>query len=310
MMKINQFCKILALVLMSLFLLSHPVLAKKLKIVAATEDLASIARLIGGEEVEVFSIARGYQDPHFVDAKPSFIVKLQKADMFIQAGLGLEIGWAPQLLDGSRNGKIMPGGRGYLDASRGVPLLEAPRGDPAALRAQGDIHASGNHHYWLDPRRGKIIAKNIYRALASIRPEKQALFLENLNRFSQKLSQKIEEWQAAFAAFKGAKIIAFHNTWPYFEEFSGIDIIGFIEPKPGIPPTPKHLVKVIQTVQREGVKAIIISPYYSQKSARLVARRTGVPVVELAASVGAYPEIKDYFDLFDYNLRQLSNVLN
>lgn len=310
MMTHNIILKFFTLVLVLLGVWPSPILAKTLKVVTSTEDLASIARFIGGEEVDVFAIAKGYQDPHFVDAKPSFIVKLQKADMFIQVGLGLEIGWVPQLLDGSRNGRIRAGGRGYVDASRGIPLLEVPTGDPAMLRAQGDIHAAGNPHYWLDPRRGKIIAQNICNALVQLKPESRTVFEANLKTFTDQLASRIERWQQAAQKMRGVKIIAFHNSWPYLEEFLGFDIIGFIEPKPGIPPTPRHLVEVIQMIQREGVKALIISPYYSKKSTELVAQKTGVPLIELATSVGAYPEIKSYFDLFDYNLRQLERVQN
>lgn len=277
----------------------------KLRIVTTTPDLASIAKEIGGEGVETFAIAKGYQDPHFVDAKPSYIIELQKADMFIQMGLDLEIGWAPPLLDGARNPAILPGGKGYLDASAGVPLLQVPTGDPATLRAQGDIHIYGNPHYWLDPQRGKIIARNIYAALARLQPGRQAEFQKNLDLFNQKLDRKMAEWDALMQPYKGTKIVAFHNSWPYFEERFGLQIVGFIEPKPGIPPTPKHLVEVIKIMQEQDVKIIIISPYYSKKSSELVASKTGAKVLELATSVEAFPEIRDYFDLFDYNLGKL-----
>lgn len=274
----------------------------RLRIVTTTPDLASIAKEIGGERVETFAIAKGYQDPHFVDAKPSYIIELQKADMFIQMGLDLEIGWAPPLLDGARNPDILPGGKGYLDASAGVPLLQVPTGDPATLRAQGDIHIYGNPHYWLDPLRGKIIARNIFGGLARLQPENRAEFQKNLDLFDQKLDQEMAKWEKQMQPYRGTKIVAFHNSWPYFEERFGLQIVGFIEPKPGIPPTPKHLVEVIKTMQEQNVKIIIISPYYSQKSSELVASKTGAKVLELATSVEAFPGINDYFALFDYNL--------
>lgn len=278
---------------------------KKLKVVTTTTDLASITQEIGGPYVDVFSIAKGYQDPHFVDAKPSYILKLQKADMFVQVGLGLEIGWAPALLDGARNSDILPGGKGFVDASENVPLLKVPVGDPATLRAQGDIHASGNPHYWLDPLRGKIIAENIYRKLVQLMPEHQKEFASNLENFKSRIDAKMAEWQELLLEYQGAKIVAFHDSWPYFEERFGLQIVTFIEPKPGIPPTPKHLVKVIKTMKQNDVRVIIIAPYYSKKSSGLVASRTNARVVELATSVGAYPEIDSYFKLFDYNLNQL-----
>ncbi len=292
--------------LLIFFTLSTVVFAKKLKVVTSLTDLASITEEVGGDLVDVFSIAVGYQDPHFVDAKPSYIIKLQKADMFVQVGLDLEIGWVPQLLDGSRNADILPGGKGFVDASRGVPLLKVPQGDPTTLRAQGDIHAFGNPHYWLDPLRGKIIAQNIFEGLARLRPENRAEFQQNLERFQQKIDQKTAEWKKRMAPFAGENIVAYHDSWPYFEDRFGLHIVTFVEPKPGIPPTPRYLVKVIKTIASNTVPVIIISPYYSKKSSKLVAAKTGATLVELATSVGAYPEIKTYFDLFDYNIDKLT----
>jgi ABC-type Zn uptake system ZnuABC Zn-binding protein ZnuA len=295
---------------MTFFIAANLAAGDKLNIVTSTTDLASIAREIGGEYVEVFSIAEGYQDPHFVDAKPSFIMKLQKADMFMQVGLDLEIGWVPTLLDGSRNADILPSARGYVDASAGIPLLQVPVGDPATLRAEGDIHASGNPHYWLDPLRGKIIAQNIFNKLLSLQPANRAEFQKNLERFNRKIDVKVAEWQEKLKPYAGAKIVAFHNSWPYFEERFGLNIVTFIEPKPGIPPTPKYLVEVIKIMTGQNIKAIIISPYYSKKSSQLVASKVAGEVVELASSVNAFPEVKNYFDLFDYNINKLIEAFN
>jgi len=286
-------------------LLADPKPAKKLLVVTSLQDLAAITREIGGKYIEVFSIAKGYQDPHFVDPKPSFMVKLQKADMFIKAGLGLEIGWVPSLLDGARNPNILPGSRGYVDASKNVPLLQIPTGDPATLRAQGDIHPYGNPHYWLDPLRGKIIADNIFEGLVRLMPGKKEALQRNLARFKKTIDAKVARWVKTIAPFKGKNVIAFHNSWPYFEQRFGIKVVAFIEPKPGIPPTPKHLVKVIRIMKERHVKVIIISPYFSKKSAELLASKTGASVVELAPSVGAFPEVQTYTDLFDYNLSRL-----
>jgi ABC-type Zn uptake system ZnuABC Zn-binding protein ZnuA len=238
------------------------------------------------------------------------MIKLQKADMFVQVGLGLEIGWVPTLLDGARNGDILPGAKGYVDASAGMPLLQVPVGDPATLRARGDIHANGNPHYWLDPLRGKIIAENIFERLKSLQPAHQAEFQKNLENFNQKIDRKVAEWKEKLKPYAGGKIVAFHNSWPYFEERFGLKIVTFIEPKPGIPPTPKHLVEVIKTMTGQEVKVIIISPYYSKKSSELVASNVEGEVVELASSVNAFPEAEDYFELFDYNINQLIEAFN
>ena len=297
-----------SLIIVLLFLSAFPgenQAAKKLFIVTTIPDLASIAREVGGNYVETFSIAKGYQDPHFVDPKPSYMMKLQKADVFIQVGLDLEIGWVPSLLDGARNPDILPGGKGYIDASQNVPLLEIPVGDPTKLRAQGDIHVYGNPHYWLDPLRGKIIAENIYNVLARLRPEYSKAFARNLAVFKEKIDRKTAEWIKRMQPYEGTKIVAFHNSWPYLEERFPFDIIAFIEPKPGIPPTPRHLIRVIRTMKEHDVRVIIISPYYSKKSSQLVASRTGAILVELAGSVGAEPGIDTYFDLFEYNISKL-----
>jgi ABC-type Zn uptake system ZnuABC Zn-binding protein ZnuA len=284
---------------------SGNLLAKKLNVVTSLPDLASIADEVGGEYVNTFAIAVGYQDPHFVDAKPSFIIKLKSADMFVQMGLDLEIGWVPQLLEGARNPQIMPGGKGYVDASIGVPLLQVPTADPATLRAQGDIHIYGNPHFWLDPENGKIIAKNICDGLIRLMPENREVFLQNLAAFQQKIDQKLTEWHQKAAILKGEKVIAYHNSWPYFEKQFGFQIANFVEPKPGIPPSPKHLVGLIKQIKREKIELIIIEPYYSKKSCEMIAERTGAIVVELATSVGAFPQIKTYFDLFDFNIEQM-----
>ena len=231
---------------------------KKISIVTSLPDLASIAQEVGGDKVEATSIAKGYQDPHFVDAKPSYMISLQKADLFIEMGLDLEIGWVPLLVDGARNPAIQPGGKGFLDASTGVPLLEIPSGDPTKLRAEGDIHVYGNPHYWLDPQRGKVIAKNIFDALVALRPENKDYFKKNLDAFDNKIDEKTAVWIAKLAPLKGTKIIAFHNSWPYLTERFGLQVQAFIEPKPGIPPTPKHLVSLIKLIQEQNIGSIII----------------------------------------------------
>jgi len=282
----------------------------KIKVVTTLPDLAYITRQVGSQHVEVSAIAKGYQDPHFVDAKPSFVLKLKEADLFIQVGLDLEIGWVPPLLETSRNQDIYFGRRGYIDASEGVRLLEVPKVDPAELRAQGDIHIYGNPHYWLDPLNGKIIAENIAGKLSNLRPDLESVFNQNVKNFSARIDSALQVWQNLIEPYKGTKIIAYHNSWPYFENRFGIDIVGFIEPKPGIPPSPSHLVSVIRKMQAQNIKVIIISPYFDAKPAESVADRTGAVVIRFAPSVGAFAEVKTYFDLFDYNIRALVNALN
>lgn len=274
----------------------------KAHVVTTLPDFKSIAEFIGGDHVEVFAIATGFQNPHFVDPKPSYILKLSKADLFVTVGLDLEAGWVPALLNSARNAKINKGGPGYVDASVNVPLLQVPA---SVNRAEGDIHIFGNPHYWLDPANGKIIAQNIYEGLVRIAPEEQAFFQTNLQAFNARLETKLQEWAARVAPLKGAKVIAYHNEWPYFEQRFGLQIVDFLEPKPGIPPTPSQLAKVIATMKREHIKIIINSPYFTAQSADLVAANAGGKVVTLATSVGAEESIKTYFDLFEYNLAKM-----
>lgn len=280
--------------------------AGTIKVVTTTTDLASITELIGGDKVSVSSIATGYQNPHFVDPKPSYIIGLSKADMFVTVGLDLEIGWSPQLLTSSRNTKIQKGAAGYVDASLGIGLLQVPT---SANRAEGDIHIYGNPHYWLDPFNGKVIARNIANGLERVDPSNKPTYEANLQAFFKKLDDKMKDWQAKMAPFKGAKIIAYHNEWVYFETRFGLNIVDFMEPKPGIPPSPSQLVKVIKEIKADNIKVIVSSPYFSTSSSDVVSKQTGAKELTLATSVGAFDSIKNYFDVFDYDIAQLTAVL-
>jgi len=287
------------------FSISSFVLAQ-IKIVTTTTDMKSIAEFIGGNKVSVTSIATGYQNPHFVDPKPSYIISLTKANLFVTVGLDLETGWSPQLLSSSRNTKIQKGTGGYVDASEGVNLLQVPT---AANRAEGDIHIYGNPHYWLDPLNGKTIARNIANGLERVDPSNKPFYEANLVAFNNKIDIKLKEWQGKMAPYKGSKIIAYHNEWVYFETRFGLQIVDFMEPKPGIPPTPSQLVKVINEVTANKIRVIISSPYFTTSSSDVVSKQTGIKELTLATSVGAFDPVKDYFGLFDYNIDHLITVL-
>ena len=290
----------------SLFSVLHFANAGTIKVVTTTTDMKSITELIGGNKVSVISIASGYQNPHFVDPKPSYIISLSNADLFVTVGLDLETGWSPQLLTSARNPKIQKGSPGYVDASESVGLLQVPS---SLNRGEGDIHIYGNPHYWLDPLNGKVIGRNITNGLERLDPGNKTFYETNLHTFFNRIDEKMKEWQAKMAPFKGAKIIAYHNEWVYFERRFGLQVVDFMEPKPGIPPSPSQLVKVIKEVQSNNIKVIISSPYFTTSSSDVVAKQTGVKELTMATSTGAFPSIKTYFDLFDYDIDKITAAL-
>jgi len=274
------------------------------KVITTTEDLALLCSEVGGDKITVESMAKGYQDPHFVEPKPSFIIKLHNADLLIVIGRELEIGWLPPLLTQSRNPKIQPGGAGYLDASVGVRILEMPTGQ--LTRAMGDVHPSGNPHYWLDPDNGRIIAKSIVRALSNIAPADKAYFEQRYADFDRRLADAQKRWDAAMAPYKGTKVVTYHNSWPNFTERFGLDVIGYVEPKPGIPPSPSHTIALIAEMKRQQVKIILVEPYFDLKTPEAIVREAGGRVVVLAPSTGGVKEAGDYIKLFDYNINLLT----
>jgi zinc/manganese transport system substrate-binding protein len=279
----------------------------KLNVMTAVEDLAAIAREVGGDRVTVESIARGYQDPHFVEAKPSFILKLQKADLLIVVGRELEIGWLPPLILQSRNAKIQPGAAGYLDASEHAKILEMPQGQ--ITRAMGDVHPLGNPHYWMDPENGKIVAQEIAAKLSELRPGDKAYFNQRLTDFTTKLDAAEKRWLAMMAPYKGIKVVTYHRSFPNFADRFGLDIMGYVEPRPGIPPTPQHTLDLINEMKRQNVKIVLVEPYFDLKTPQAIGRETGAEVLVLPPSVGGVKEITDYFSLFDYDLNLLVNAI-
>ena len=238
--------------------------------IATTEDLASIAREVGGDRITVDSLAKGYQDPHFVEAKPSFILKLQKADLLIVVGRELEIGWLPPLVQQSRNAKIQAGAEGYLDASLHARILDIPQGQ--ITRAMGDVHPSGNPHYWLDPENGKIIARDIAAKLSQFRPNDKAYFDQRLTEFTTRLTEALKRWLAAMAPYKGTKVVTYHRSYSNFADRFGLDVIGYVEPRPGIPPSPQHTLNLIQEMNRQNVKLVLIEPYFDLKTPNAIGR--------------------------------------
>lgn len=279
----------------------------KLNVVTTTEDLASIAREVGGDRITVESIARGYQDPHFVEAKPSFILKLQKADLLVVVGRELEVGWLPPLIQQSRNARVQVGAAGYLDASGQARILDVPTGQ--ITRAMGDVHPQGNPHYWLDPENGKAIAREIAEKLSQLRPAERAYFMQRQEAFSARVAQSMQRWLAAMQPYKGVKVATYHRSYSNFAERFGLDVMGYVEPRPGIPPSPQHTLDLINEMKRQNVKLVLVEPYFDLKTPNAIGRSTAAQVLVLPPSVGGVKEITDYFSLFDYDINLLVSAL-
>ena len=274
-----------------------------LNVVASTEDLASLVREVGGDRVKVEAIARGYQDPHFVEAKPSHILKLHSADLLVVVGRELEIGWLPPLILQSRNPRIQIGAEGYLDASLTAKILEIPSGQ--ITRAMGDVHPSGNPHYWLDPGNGRRIAKAILDRLSLESPGDAAYFSQRYADFDRRLAEAEKRWDAMMAPYKGIKVVTYHRSWPNLADRFALDVIGYVEPRPGIPPSPAHTLDLIQAMKRQNVRLILVEPYFDLKTPQAIGRDAGAEVLVMAPSVGGVREAADYISLFEHNLNVL-----
>jgi zinc/manganese transport system substrate-binding protein len=277
--------------------------ARKLNVVTATTDMAALSEEVGGDKVSVESIAKGYQDPHFVEAKPSFLLKLRQADLLVVVGLQLEIGWLPPLITQSGNPKIQVGAPGYLDASQFAEILEIPQGQ--VTRAEGDVHPLGNPHYWLDPDNGRRIARGIANKLADMDPEDSAYFQQRYQDFEKRLSAAELKWDAEMRPYHGRKVVTYHRSFPNFAKHFGLDVIGYIEPRPGIPPTPSHTIALIQQMRRENCKVVLVEPYFDLKTPQSIGRETGAQVVVYLPSVGGEKQVTNYFELFDYDINLL-----
>jgi ABC-type Zn uptake system ZnuABC Zn-binding protein ZnuA len=281
--------------------------AAALTVVTTTPDLAAIATEVGGDKVTVTSLAKGYQDPHFVEAKPSFVLLLNKAQLLVVVGKELEIGWLPPLVTQSRNPRIQPGAEGYLDASQGARILDQPNG--VVTRAMGDVHPEGNPHYWLDPENGGRIARSIAAKLSQIDAANAATYQQRAADFERRLTAAVQRWKGQLAPYKGLKVITYHRSWTNFADAFGLNVIGFVEPKPGIPPTPQHTLDVINAMKAEKVKLILVEPYFDLKTPNSIASNTGGKVLVMTPSVGGVPDAGDYFKLFDYDVALLLKAI-
>lgn len=285
---------------------SRPAEAKKLNVIAATTDLAALAQEVGGDRINVESIAKGYQDPHFVEAKPSFLLKLRSADMLLTVGLQLEIGWLPPLVNQCGNPHIQVGAAGYLDASQFAEILDVPTG--TVTRAMGDVHPLGNPHYWLDPNNGRRVAKGIAEKLGEMDPPNAAYFQQRYQDFDKRLGEAQKRWDAAMKPYRGRKVVTYHRSAPNFAKYFGLEVVGYVEPRPGIPPSPSHTIELIGLMKRDNVKVIMVEPYFDLKTPESIGSQTGAKVVQYMPSVGGAKEITDYFKLFDYDIDLLTKA--
>ena len=317
----------------------HPQGLKPIQVCATVPDLGNLALEIGGDQVKITVFAKSQEDPHFIEAKPSFIKALSQADLFLQIGMELEIGYAPVLLQNARNSRVLVGAPGYVDCSKVITPMEIPTGP--VDRSMGDVHPLGNPHYMTDPVNGLRAARLIRDRLIELRPEKKSLFEERYTNFYRKIGdalagdklagrydfeklallyeegkiepflkeQKVEGslggWLGMMLPYRGSKVVADHNLWPYFARRFGILVVGFLEPKPGISPTTKHLQELIGMMKAEGVKVILASPYFDIRHAQFVSKNTGAKIVPMAHQVGSRPGTEDYLKMIDYNVRQL-----
>jgi len=303
-MKTNSLTK---LIICACFCLTTALTSQaKINVVATLPDYASLAREIGGENVDVTVLAKPTEDPHFVDARPSFVVKLREADVLIDGGAELEVGWLPPLLQNARNPKIEVGQPGRVEASQGIRLLEVPA---ALTRAAGDVHAMGNPHFMVDPIIAKAVAQHIANALAAVDSGHAAAYQANEKKFEEAINAKLQEWGAKLLPYKGQSLVAYHDSWPYFAHRFGFNIDVFLEPKPGIPPSPSHLAEVIAQIKAQKIKAILVEPYHNRKIAEKVAESTGAKVVDFAQFPGTLPDTDTYIKLIEALVNNLAAAL-
>jgi zinc/manganese transport system substrate-binding protein len=279
-----------------------------LKVATSLTDLASVAQFVGGSHVTAQSLCRGYEDPHFVPAKPSLMKAIQHADVFVSTGLELDGGWLPLVLPGSRNPRIQPGAKGFVDASQGVNILEKPTG--TVSRAAGDIHPLGNPHYYADPKNLETVAGHLAEVFSQLDPTNAADYAANAKAFQEKMEASLEKWEREMAPYKGVSIVTYHPNFVYFADRFGLKLFGTVEPKPGIPPSPHYVTELAEAMKKAGVKVVVYQAYYNADPNEEVAKRAGGTALEIATEVGGLPGTDDVFSKFDVLVSSLAGALS
>jgi zinc/manganese transport system substrate-binding protein len=279
-----------------------------LKVAASLSDLASVAQFVGGTHVSAQSLCKGYEDPHFVPAKPSLMKAIRHADVFVSVGLELDSGWLPLVLPGSRNPAIQPGATGLVDASEGIEVLEKPVG--TVSRAEGDIHPLGNPHYYLDPKNLEIVADHLASVFSRLDPPNAPDYAANAKAFDQRMDDSLAQWEQEMAPYKGAPIVTYHKNFIYFADRFGLKLFGNVEPKPGIPPTPRHIAELAEAMKAAGVKVVLYEPYYNADAANELAQRSGATAVEVATEVGGMPGTDEVYSKFHALVSSLAKALS
>ena len=279
-----------------------------LKVATSLTDLASVAQFVGGTHVTVQSLCRGYEDPHFVPAKPSLMKAIQHADVFVSTGLELDGGWLPLVLPGSRNPRIQPGAKGFVDASEGVQVLEKPVG--TISRAEGDIHPLGNPHYYLDPKALEVVAEHLAAVFSDLDPPNATDYAANAKAFNEKMDASLKKWERELMPYKGAAVLPYHRNFIYFADRFGLKLFGTVEPKPGIPPSPHYVEQLAESMKKSGVRVVLYEPYYDADASNQVAKRAGGVAVEIATEAGGLPGTDDVFSKFDVLVSSVAGALS
>lgn len=280
----------------------------ELQVAASLTDLASVAQFVGGKHVTTQSLCRGYEDPHFVPAKPSLMKSIQHADVFVSVGLELDSGWLPLVLPGSRNPRIQQGAKGFVDASDGVAVLEKPVG--TINRSEGDVHPLGNPHYYLDPKNLEVVADHLADVFSGLDPANAADYAANAKTFDERMEASLAKWEREMEPYRGASIVTYHKNFVYFADRFGLKLFGTVEPKPGIPPSPRHIAELSEKMKQAGVKVVLYQPYYKADASNELATKAGGVAVEGATEVGGTRGTDDVFSKFDVLVSSLATALS